>query len=158
MTEQRHTSGTKKRRGKRDGMNGMHPFEKDGAKKKMKAAGIAIILAALAGSGIFSFFRLREDRDKEKINMFAEDAEEKSDYYQQDNEIVRSIISKAERLAAENDYEGAREKILAAQMIFPKSKILEEKSKEYMSVISAEMPDTVEAETEDEACPEAAEQ
>lgn len=91
-------------------------------KRALKIIGIAIISAVFLGNSVRICVELLEK---------AERADEPV-CFQYDEEKVEKVISVAEELADANDYEGALKKIQAGLMIFPKLKVLEEKSEEYI--------------------------
>lgn len=101
-------------------------------KKKSKmptviAAVLAVVL--LVGVGIF--------------------AVETADYSKFDEEQIASIISEAESLASEEDYEGAIVKVQTGLVTYPKSAELQDKADEYTEALNAQIK--IKAKTLDEA-------
>ena len=120
-------------------------------KKKSKLPAIIAVVLAIAvliGAGIFAIPKLVGDND----NSDSTDSTDKSsvsekDYSKTDEKEIASIISEADALAAEEDYEGALAKVNAGLVTYPKSENLKKKSEEYTTALNAQ----VKAETLEEA-------
>lgn len=112
-------------------------------KKKSKmpvviAAVLAVVL--FAGAGIFAVPKLFDGNDITEPN-------ETANYSKFDEEQITSVISEAEVLAAEEDYEGALVKVQTALVTYPKSAGLQDKADEYTEELNAQLK----AKTLDEA-------
>ena len=105
-------------------------------KKSKMPAVIAAVLAVvlLVGAGIFAVPKLLDGGDSTNYSKF-------------DEEQIASIISEAEALAAEEDYEGALVKVQTGLVTYPKSAELQDKADEYTEALNAQ----VKAKTLDEA-------
>lgn len=116
-------------------------------KKKSKVpAVIAAVLAAalLVGVGIFAVPKLLNGNDSTDLSDTSGEA---ADYSKFDEEQIASIISEADALAAEEDYEGALVKVQTGLVTYPKSAELQDKAEEYTEALNAQ----VKAKTLDEA-------
>ena len=120
-------------------------------KKKSKmpvviAAVLAVVL--LVGAGIFAVPKLFDDNDTtDPSETSGTNTSETADYSKFDEEQIASIISEAEALAAEEDYEGALTKVQTGLVTYPKSAELQDKADEYTEALNAQ----VKAKTLDEA-------
>lgn len=118
-------------------------------KSKMPAA-IAAVLAVvlLVGVGIFAVPKLLDDNDNtDPSETSGETTSETADYSKFDEEQIASIISEAESLASEEDYEGALVKVQTGLVTYPKSAELQDKADEYTEALNAQ----IKAKTLDEA-------
>lgn len=103
-------------------------------KKNKLPAVIAAVLAVVlfVGVGIFAVPKLIGDKKiAESGETSGSTPSETVDYSKLDEEQIASIISEAEALAAEGDYEGALTEVKTGLVTYPKSHKLQEKSKEY---------------------------
>lgn len=103
-------------------------------KKNKMPAVIAAVLAVvlLVGVGIFAVPKLIDDNETtESGETSSNTPSETVDYSKFDEEQIASIISEAEALAAEEDYEGALVKIQTGLVTYPKSADLQNKADEY---------------------------
>lgn len=120
-------------------------------KKKSKLpAIIAAVLAVviLIGVGIFAIPKFLGDNDSSGSGNGTDSSTVKEkDYSKTEEKEIAVIISEAEALANEEDYEGALAKVNAGLKTFPKSENLKKKSEEYNSALKAK----VKAETLEEA-------
>jgi len=120
-------------------------------KKKSKLpAIIAAVLAVviLIGVGIFAIPKFLGDNDSSGSGNSTDSSTVKEkDYSKTEEKEIAAIISEAEALANEEDYEGALAKVNAGLKTFPKSENLKKKSEEYNSALKAK----VKAETLEEA-------
>ena len=120
-------------------------------KKKSKLpAIIAAVLAVviLIGVGIFAIPKFLGDNDSSGSGNSTDSSTVKEkDYSKTEEKEITAIISEAEALANEEDYEGALAKVNAGLKTFPKSENLKKKSEEYNSALKAK----VKAETLEEA-------
>lgn len=121
-------------------------------KKKNKmpviiAAGLAAVI--LVGAGIFAVSRLA-DTGKGGNSSEASDnpSSDTADYSKFDDEQIASIISEAEDLAGNGDYEGALAKIKTGLATYPKSEALQEKEAEYTDALEARVKETTLEEAE----------
>lgn len=120
-------------------------------KKKSKmpvviAAVLAVVL--LVGAGIFAVPKLFDDNDTtDPSETSGTNTSETADYSKFDEEQIASIISEADALAAEEDYEGALTKVQTGLVTYPKSAELQDKADEYTEALNAQ----VKAKTLDEA-------
>lgn len=96
--------------------------------KKSKLPVIAAVLGVviLVGAGIFAAFRLIGNDNKDPYSPF-------------DRKQIASIISEAEDLAEDEDYEGALTKIKAGLLTYPKSEDLQEKDEEYTDALAEQV-------------------
>lgn len=131
-----------------------------GSTSKKKSKMPAVIMAVLAvillvGAGIFAVPKLIGDNEtvesgETSDNVSSENSgtsSETADYSKFDEEQIVSIISEAETLASEEDYEGALAKVQAGLVTYPKSADLQNKADEYTEALNAQ----VKAKTLDEA-------
>ena len=114
----------------------VNTFGSASKKKSKMPAVIAAVLAVvlLVGAGIFAVPKLLDGGDS-------------TDYSKFDEEQIASIISEADALAAEEDYEGALVKLQTGLVTYPKSAKLQEKVDEYTEALNAQ----IKAKTLDEA-------
>lgn len=112
-------------------------------KKKSKVPVVIVSVLAvmiLVGAGIFAVPKLLDGDDSANPSKTSsETTSETTDYSEFDEEQIASIISEADALAAEEDYEGALAKIQTGLTIYPKSEELQKKSEEYTSVLNAQV-------------------
>jgi len=115
-------------------------------KKKSKLpAIIAAVLAAviLIGVGIFAIPKFLGDNDSSASdNSTDKSTVKEKDYSRTEEKEIAAIISEAEALANEEDYEGALAKVNAGLKIFPKSENLKKKSEEYTTALNAQIKAT----------------
>ena len=109
-------------------------------KKKSKmpvviAAVLAVVL--LVGAGIFAVPKLFDGNNSTESNETSETAI--ANYSKFDEEQIASIISEAEALAAEEDYEGALTKVQTGLVTYPKSADLQNKADEYTEALNAQV-------------------
>ena len=120
-------------------------------KKKSKIpAVIAAVLAVvlLVGTGIFAVPKLLDGKDStEPGETSSQTTSETVDYSKFDEEQIATIISEADAMAAEEDYEGALVKVQTGLVTYPKSAELQDKADEYTEALNAQ----VKAKTLDEA-------
>lgn len=120
-------------------------------KKKSKmptviAAVLAVVL--LVGVGIFAVPKLLDGNDStDPEETSGQTTSETADYSKFDEEQIASIISEADALAAEEDYEGALVKVQTGLVTYPKSVELQDKANEYTEALNAQ----IKAKTLDEA-------
>ncbi len=103
-------------------------------KKNKMPAVIAVVLAVvlLVGVGIFAVPKLLDGNDSTGPEETAgQTTSETADYSKFDEEQIASIISEADTLAAEEDYEGALVKVQTGLVTYPKSVELQDKADEY---------------------------
>ena len=118
-------------------------------KSKMPAV-IAAVLAVvlLVGVGIFAIPKLLDGNDStDPEETSGQTTSETADYSKFDEEQIASIISEADALAAEEDYEGALVKVQTGLVTYPKSAELQDKADEYTEALNAQ----IKAKTLDEA-------
>ena len=118
-------------------------------KKRRTPAVIAAVLAVvlLVGVGIFAVPKLLEGNDStEPRETSGQTTSETVDHSKFDEEQIASIISEAETLASEEDYEGALAKVNAGLVTYPKSENLKNKSEEYTTALNAKIKATTLAE------------
>ena len=115
-------------------------------KKNKLPAIIASVLAVviLVGAGIFFVpkFIGNDDSDNSRETSGEssdEPTSETADYSSFDDERIASIISEAEALAIDEDYEGALTKIKTSLLTYPKSEALQEKETEYTDALTAQI-------------------
>ena len=112
-------------------------------KKKSKLpAIIAAVLAVviLIGVGIFAIPKFLGDNDSSGSGNSTDSSTVKEkDYSKTEEKEIAAIISEAEALANEEDYEGALAKVNAGLKTFPKSENLKKKSEEYNSALKAKV-------------------
>lgn len=111
-------------------------------KKSKMPALIATVLAVvlLVGVGIFAVPKLLDGNDStDSSETSGETTSDTADYSEFDEEQIASIISEADALAAEEDYEGALAKIQTGLATYPKSEKLQKKSEEYTSALNAQV-------------------
>ena len=112
-------------------------------KKKSKVPVVIVSVLAvmiLVGAGIFAVPKLLDGDDSANPSeTSSETTSETTDYSEFDEEQIASIISEADALAAEEDYEGALAKIQTGLTIYPKSEELQKKSEEYTSALNAQV-------------------
>lgn len=111
-------------------------------KKSKMPAVIAAVLAVvlLVGVGIFAVPKLLDGNDStDPEETSGQTTSETTDYSKFDEEQIASIISEADALAAEEDYEGALAKIQTGLATYPKSEELQKKSEEYTSALNAQV-------------------
>ncbi len=103
---------------------------------------VATILAAtvLMGIGFFVMPKLINLKDNgETSEATSTTQSETAEYSKFDKEQIDSIISDAEALAGDDDYEGALTKIKRGRVIYPKSEALKEKEIEYTDTLVAQI-------------------
>ncbi len=115
-----------------------------GSSPKIKSKLPAVIAAVLAvvllvGVGIFAVPRFLDGNDDT-------DSGEVSDYSKFDEEQIASIISEADTLAAEEDYEGALAKVQTGLVTYPRSADLQNKADEYTEALNAQIKEKTLAE------------
>lgn len=111
-------------------------------KKSKMPALIATVLAVvlLVGVGIFAVPKLLDGNDStDSSETSGETTSETAGYSEFDEEQIASIISEADALAAEEDYEGALAKVKTGLVTYPKSEELQKKSEEYTSALNAQV-------------------
>lgn len=111
-------------------------------KKSKMPAVIAAVLAVvlLVGAGIFAVPKLLDGSDSaDPSETFGETTSDTADYSEFDEEQIASIISEADALAGEEDYEGALAKVRTGLATYPKSKELQKKSEEYTTALNAQV-------------------
>lgn len=116
-------------------------------KKKSKLPAVLITILAivlLTGAGIFAASKLLNLKDIIPQSEFVSEA---ADHSRLDEEQIASVISEAEALAAEKDYEGALAKAKAGLVTYPDSQELRDKADGYTEALNAH----IKAETLDEA-------
>ena len=119
-------------------------------KKSKMPAVIAAVLAVvlLVGVGIFAVPKLLDGNDStDPEETSGQTTSETTDYSKFDEEQIASIISEADALAAEEDYEGALVKVQTGLVTYPKSVELQDKANEYTEALNAQ----IKAKTLDEA-------
>ena len=95
-------------------------------KSKMPAViGAVLAVVLLVGAGIFAVPKLLDGGDS-------------TDYSKFDEEQIASIISEADALAAEEDYEGALAKVKTGLATYPKSEELQKKSEELNAQVKSD--------------------
>lgn len=128
----------------------VNTFGSQPKKKSKMPAVIAAVLAVmlLVGADIFAVPKLLDGNDSaEPGETSGQTTSETADYSKFDEEQIASIISEADALAAEEDYEGALVKVQTGLATYPKSAELQDKSDEYTEALNAQ----VKVETLDEA-------
>ena len=118
-------------------------------KKNKMPAVIAAVLAVvlLVGVGIFAVPKLIGDNETTESGETSGNTPlETVDYSKFDEEQIASIISEAEALAAEEDYEGALVKIQTGLVTYPKSADLQNKSDEYTEALNTQIKEKTLAE------------
>ena len=119
-------------------------------KKSKMPAVIAAVLAVvlLVGAGIFAVPKLLNGNDStDPDETSGQTTSETADYSKFDEEQIATIISEADALAAEEDYEGALVKVQTGLVTYPKSAELQDKADEYTEALNAQ----IKAKTLDEA-------
>ena len=103
----------------------VNSFDKTSEKKNKLPAVIAAVLGVviLVGAGIFAAFQFLGNDSKDPYSPF-------------DRKQIASIISEAEDLAEDEDYESALTKIKAGLLTYPKSEDLKEKDEEYTDALA----------------------
>lgn len=116
----------------------VNTFGSQPKKKSKMPAVIAAVLAVilLVGVGVFAVPKLLDDNNSTDPN---ETNSKTSDYSKFDEEQIASIISEADALAAEDDYEGALTKVKTGLVTYPKSEALQKKSEEYTTALNAQV-------------------
>ena len=118
-------------------------------KKKSKVPVVIVSVLAvmiLVGAGIFAIPKLLDGDDSANPSeTSSETTSETTDYSEFDEEQIASIISEADALAAEEDYEGALAKIQTGLTIYPKSEELQDKADEYTAQLKAKTLDEAKA-------------
>ena len=120
----------------------VNTFGSEPKKKRKMPAVIATVLAVvlLGGVGIFAVPKLLDANDStDPSETSSETTSEMADYSEFDEGQLASIISEADVLAAEEDYEGALAKIQTGLATYPKSEELQRKSEEYASALNAQI-------------------
>ena len=112
-------------------------------KKKNKlpvvlAAVLSVVILVSAGIFVVPRFIGNNVSDNPSVTS-GEPAPETADYSPFDDEQIASIISEAEALAADEDYEGALTKIKTGLVTYPKSEALKEKETEYTDALAAQV-------------------
>ena len=118
-------------------------------KKSKMPAVIAVVLAVvlLVGAGIFAVPKLLDGNDStEQGETSGQTTSETADYSKFDEEQIASIISEADALAAEEDYEGALVKVQTGLVTYPKSADLQNKADEYTEALNAQIKEKTLAE------------
>lgn len=118
-------------------------------KKRKMPAVIASVLAVvlLVGVGIFAVPKLLDGNDStDPSNTSGETTSETADYSKFDEEQIASIISEAETLASEEDYEAALVKVQTGLVTYPKSADLQNKTEEYTEALNAQIKEKTLAE------------
>lgn len=108
---------------------------------------MAIVIVGLIGVGIFVMPKLIDDNESVESSQSSDNIlsetdntlSEKVDYSKFDEEKIDSIITAAEILATEEDYEGALNKIQIGLITYPKSEVLQEKSEEYTIALNVQI-------------------
>ena len=112
-------------------------------KKKSKLpAVIAAVLAVaiLVGAGIFVVPKFTSNDDSDNSSETSgEPIGETADYSLFDEEQIATIISEAEALVTDEDYEGALTKIKTGLVTYPKSETLQGKETEYTDALAAQI-------------------
>lgn len=112
-------------------------------KKKSKTPAVIItvlVIILLVCAGIYAAPRVLDGNDSTDLSETAvKTTPESTEYFEFDEEQVASIISEAEALAAEEDYESALAKIQTGLATYPKSEELQKKSEEYTSALNAQV-------------------
>ena len=111
-------------------------------KKNKMPAVIAAVLAVvlLVGVGIFAVPKLIGDNETTKSGETSSNTPSDTvNYSKFDKEQIASIISEAETLATEEDYEGALAKIQTGLVTYPKSADLQNKADEYTEALNAQI-------------------
>lgn len=111
-------------------------------KKNKMPAVIAAVLAVvlLVGAGIFVVPKLIGDNETvENGENSGSTPSETVDYSKFDEEQIASIISEAEALAAEEDYEGALVQVQTGLVTYPKSADLQNKADEYTESLNVQI-------------------
>ena len=109
-------------------------------KKSKMPALIATVLAVvlLVGVGIFAVPKLLDGNDStDSSETSGETTSDTADYSEFDEEQIASIISEADALASEEDYEGALAKIQAGLATYPESTELQDKADKYTTRLKA---------------------
>lgn len=127
----------------------VNTFGSQPKKKSKMPAVIAAVLAVvlLVGAGIFVVPKLIDDNEtvesgETSDNVSSENSgtsSETADYSKFDEEQIASIISEAESLASEEDYEGALVKVQTGLITYPKSAELQDKADEYTEALNAQV-------------------
>lgn len=123
-------------------------------KSKMPAVIVAVLVVALlVGVGIFAVPKLIGNNETVESgetsgNVSSENSvtsSETADYSKFDEKQIASIISEADALAAEGDYEGALAEIRTGLATYPKSTELQDKADEYTAKLKAKTLDEANA-------------
>lgn len=108
-------------------------------KNKLPAVIVAVLaVVILVGAGIFAIPKFTSNDDSDKSS---EASDETADYSPFDEEQIASIISEAEVLATDEDYEGALTKITTGLATYPKSGTLQAKADEYTATLNQQIED-----------------
>lgn len=120
----------------------VNTFGSQPKKKSKMPAVIAAVLAVvlLVGAGIFAVPKLFDGNDStEPGETSGQTTSETADYSKLDEEQIASIISEAEALASEEDYEGALVKVQTGLVTYPKSAELQDKADEYTEALNSQI-------------------
>lgn len=120
----------------------VNTFGSQSKKKSKMPAVIAAVLAVvlLVGAGIFAVPKLLDGNDStDPGETSSQTTSETADYSKFDEEQIASIISEADALASEEDYEGALVKIQTGLVTYPKSEELQDKAEEYTEALNAQI-------------------
>lgn len=120
----------------------VNTFGSSPKKKSKMPAVIATVLAVvlLVSVGIFAVPKLLDGNDSaDPSETSGETTSDTADYSEFDKEQIASIISEADALAAEEDYEGALAKVQTGLATYPKSEELQKKSEEYTTALNAQV-------------------
>ena len=112
-------------------------------KKKSKVPAVIVTVLAvilLVCAGIYAAPRVLDGNDSTDLSETAvKTTPESTEYFEFDEEQVASIISEAEALAAEEDYESALAKVQTGLVAYPKSAELQDKVDEYTEALNAQI-------------------
>lgn len=110
--------------------------------KKNKIPKVIVVfgIVVLMGIGVFVAPKLKDSEKENTKNS------EVAEYSKFDEEEIEKIISEADALATDGDYEAALTKIQTGLVTYPKSKALQEKSEEYTSSLNKKVKETTLAE------------
>ena len=132
-----------------------HSVNTFGAQPKKKNKLPAVIAAVLAiiiliGAGVYFLPKLIDGNS----STSDEGTSDSADYSQYDQEQIAAIISEAEALAVEGDYDGALAKVQAGLITYPKSETLQEKATMYSKKLTEQQISIILAEAEELAAEE----